>query len=232
MNFILFGLLLLPTLSFSQVVRQAGSSAAQTSASTVTATTCLRAPADGTTFSAGCNSSTNTGVGTASPAYKLDVSGAVRVTGQGIFGGTVTVKGVTDGSVAGPGEPGEVITCSVADQAFPASGQYGDICSISLTAGDWDCSLFATAQQNGATCTGLYSTGIGTATGNDAAGLGVNANNVYFQPPAGASVSTSGSIAGVRKNITGTTTFYAKISGAFTVATPTISGLMYCRRMR
>lgn len=46
-----------------------------TSVGTMTATACLRTPADGTTFKAGCDGSTNTGVGTASPAAKLDVNG-------------------------------------------------------------------------------------------------------------------------------------------------------------
>lgn len=65
---------MLASFCHGQVLRQSGSSASSFNASTVTATTCLRAPADGTAFIAGPCVNDRVGIGTASPAYRLQVN--------------------------------------------------------------------------------------------------------------------------------------------------------------
>lgn len=61
------------------------------------------------------NTNTRLGVANASPAYPLDVTGAFRATGQGIFGGSVTVSGA--GAVQGIFSLG-----STAQSNFSATG--------------------------------------------------------------------------------------------------------------
>jgi hypothetical protein len=73
------------------------------------------------------------------PATQTVIQNIVQ---QYITNNFVASKGVTDGSVAAPGEVGEVIS-SVASTVITANGTYFNTNAITLPPGDWDVSALA-----------------------------------------------------------------------------------------
>jgi hypothetical protein len=153
------------------------------------------------------------------------IAGAKTFTTQLIGAGTATNDNAAAGYI------GERITSSVSNQAVGTSGQYSDITSITLTAGDWDIDCVAWFNPNGATMTTIEF-GIGTASGNSGTGLssGNTSNNIPLPTASGNTVGAS--IPGVRASLTGSTTYYLKQFLAYTVATPNVSGRITARRIR
>lgn len=146
--------------------------------------------------------------------------------------GTLTYNGFTDASSAASGVVGEVISCEQLTQTnFPTSGQYGDICNISLTAGDWDCHANATTVLNAAV--GFIKTehGIGTASGNTSSGLAFPTTNHDIWIPTTSGHRPSDDFAH-RININSTTSYYHKIYGEYSSGNPQYVGKLWCRRTR
>ena len=115
-------------------------------------------------------------------------------------------------------------------QVAPASTtNYGDVTSIDLTPGTWDISGLLTLEANGATVTSA-NFGIGTATGNSAAGLLVGQNMTYIAPPSSSSIA-GGAISPYTVVITTNTTYYLKLRVAYTVAVPVVYGRIAARRI-
>lgn len=102
---------------------------------------------------------------------------------------------------------------------FPAvAGSFGDMGSLTLQPGTYDITLFVGFQLNSATCTSVGS-GIGTASGNNSAGLLAGDNYTGMAPPTNTNESHI-CIPNYRVVVTTPTTYYAKIIGLFSAGTP------------
>jgi hypothetical protein len=150
-------------------------------------------------------------------------------------------SGVTPVFIETPSRKGTVtnddaLSCSVGEYPtvgtqftstnFPTSTQYGDGCSISLTAGDWDVSLQGDASLNGATMTGSAFFGVSSTSGNNNTGLQFGDNAVVTTAPGSACVS------GHRVKLTATTTYYAKVRADYTGGPPQYRVRLSARRVR
>lgn len=90
----------------------------------------------------------------------------------------VKIKGRTDGAAATTGYVGQVITATQAATNASAGNVYGDVTSISVTAGVWILTGHVRLDRNGATAPCYLGVGFGTISGNNAPDLGelVNAD--------------------------------------------------------
>lgn len=145
--------------------------------------------------------------------------------------GTTVLKGTTTNDNAAAGNIGEYIESVVAATNFPTTGTWGDLTSISLTAGDWDVTAAYNATANGATVTNSE-IGISTTTGNSTTGL-VQGSNRFAGPIPLASVRLAGvCVPSYRMSLSSTNTVYLKYEADFTVATPQAAGRLSARRVR
>jgi len=161
-----------------------------------------------------------------------------KVSAPGVVGFQPTsadVKGLIVGSEAPTGYIGEYQEAkSAASSSFTTSNNFGDMggsgAALTLSPGDWDLTLIATLNTNSASVT-RWLIGIGTAPNNSSAGL--DAGDTYISAAAPTPNGESAAcIAGVRKNITVTTSFYAKYIGVYTLNTPIYSYRFSARRVR
>ncbi len=147
---------------------------------------------------------------------------------------TITnLRGVSDTSSASAGSVGEYIASSVVSASAvssPGTGQIFDVTNIALTPGDWDVSGIVEYSANGATVIGTTS-GIGTASGNNAAGLVAGDTRVDGLGP-NASTDMAYAIPAVRISISGSATYYLKAATGHSVATPKAYGRISARRVR
>jgi len=139
-------------------------------------------------------------------------------------------KGTTTNDSAAAGYIGEYIE-SVIDTAqnFPTSTQYGDLTSISLTAGDWDVTETFRASLNSSTCTDV-SCGISVTSGNSTTGL-VAGSNLFLLAPPTASYGTNMGFT-YRVSLASTTTVYFKIMATYSLGNPQARGRISARRVR
>jgi hypothetical protein len=151
------------------------------------------------------------------------VSGAKTFDTQLIGKGTATNDNAAAGYI---GEYTESVVASGAAVSSTGNGQYFDVTSISLTAGDWDVSGIVNLTPNGATVT-QYVMGISITTGNSATGI-----EVFNSFPPTAAYDASGAIPSKRYSFSGTTTVYLKAFAAYSVATPKGYGRISARRVR
>lgn len=159
------------------------------------------------------------------PRFIISTSGAISPSGGTV--GTTTNDSAAAGIV---GEYKESII-SVATNFPGASGAYGDMTSLSLTAGDWDVSLAVYLVQNGATITPSVRAGISATSGNSATGLVPGSNAFNTLPPTAASESFV-VVPNYRVSLSGTTTYYAKLVGTYSVANPQFLCRFSARRVR
>lgn len=144
---------------------------------------------------------------------------------------TTFLKGTSTTDNAPAGYYGEYTSSAVTVATlYPTTGQYGDLASISLTAGDWDVGWNLKQGANGATITDCQY-GVGTAAGNSATGMTLGDNS---QSTGGATTAYdfSASVAGIRQSVAGTTTIYLKYFCDYSVATPKATGRISARRVR
>lgn len=159
----------------------------------------------------------------------------ITVSGDGSITrtGGIDVQGTNTNDSAAAGEIGEyvesVVTAGSA-VASPASTQYYDVTSISLTAGDWDVSALVTHVQNGATISYVLG-GIGTATGNNSAGL-VDGDTAAEGPPSTVVYHGYASIPPKRISLAATTTYYLKAAQTYSAGAPKAAGRISARRVR
>lgn len=123
------------------------------------------------------------------------------------------------------------------DSAFntnaAASNTYQDVTTLSVTAGDWDCSVTAVMGSITAANTSniLLGISIGTAgnTFSDAAG----GNQIYAAATNfGSQTDITMTIANFRVNVAATTTVRAKTRYIYSAGTPASYGRLLCRRVR
>jgi hypothetical protein len=130
---------------------------------------------------------------------------------------------------------GEYIESVIGATNIVTSSVYFDISSISLTAGDWDISTLVNIARNGATFTSTsFETGIGTASGNNSAGMVTGSNGTIFSAIAPITfLHYSIGIPSYRVSIASTTTYYLKgYCSVFTVGNPQSYGRISARRVR
>lgn len=196
----------------------------------------------------------NVGIGITAPTAKLMVDGsadAIQTLVQGhstqtndifvaetsagtdIIRATNTnaiIRGTQTNDNAAAGYVGEYIEClQSTNLAFPTTNQYGDLCSVTLTAGDWDLTGTMYAITNGATVTQI-ALGLSTTSGNSSSGITFGINGVETAPTT--ATGTSVTIPVYRVSVSGNTTYYLKYLAQYTVATPQGRGRLSARRMR
>lgn len=112
----------------------------------------------------------------------------------------------------------------------PLSGAFGDLTSISLTAGDWDVTgqLYTTA--NGATVTNIL-VGISITSGNSGSGLVTGDSRMDGLGPT-AATDMGISVNNVRFSVSATTTVYLKYFAVYSAAVPKAGGRISARRIR
>ena len=184
--------------------------------------------------------------GTASININGTVGATTANTGAfttGTFSSTVTVTGtITPGQTTGivgtnalndaqAGSVGETVMSSITSVTnYPATSTWGDLTSISLTAGDWDIAAM-TQQTTPGTMTGESRLGISTTSGNSASGLVTGYNRITFLNATVASDS-GGSIPMWRLQLGSTTTVYLKFFTEYSTGTPKAVGTIIARRRR
>ena len=191
-------------------------------------------------------STTTTGAGIitflGTPSSANLASALTDETGSGlaVFGTSPTlttpnIVGVTNASNAAAGSVGEYISGQVLGGSAVSltSGIAADITSISLTAGDWDCSG-----------SGVFAPNAATTVTHELVWISTSSATAPTPPHNGGQagiVLEAGSITGLairqtiglfRVNISSTTTVYLSARSAFSVSTNSAHGFIGCRRIR
>lgn len=145
--------------------------------------------------------------------------------------GGVAIRGANSNGAATAGFVGEVISSTISSFTnFPTSGNYGDLTSISLTAGDWFINAQLLQIKNGATLT-TATLGVSTTSGNSGTGLTDGDTQISFVPNNTSTGAGSGHVF-VHVNLSATTTYYLKYTSSYTVATPQATGKITAVRIR
>jgi hypothetical protein len=145
-----------------------------------------------------------------------------------------SLVGTTTNDSAAAGLVGQYIESIATDTVAVTSTNYGDLTSISLTAGDWDVSAVVYWDNTGATWT-LAQFGISTTSGNSGTGLVAGQNFISNQWASSATTPTilTGSIAPYRMSLASTTTVYLKYRSTYSAGGPPHSqGRLSARRVR
>lgn len=162
----------------------------------------------------------------------------LRVTTAGVatFSGQLIGKGTATNDSAAAGYIGEYVESVVSTYTnLPgATTVWGNMTSISLTAGDWDVTGIINWIANGATVTAgidldaiAISINSGTTTSDHVQG----SNQVNVIAPS-ASTDRPGCIPNYRLSLSGTTTVYFKILATYSVANPQFKCRLSARRVR
>lgn len=168
-------------------------------------------------------------------ASPLTTPGAVTVTGNLTFTPTTAgVVGTTTNDNAASGVVGEYVSSTVGATNLPTTTQWGDLTSISLTAGDWDVVVLAEYSNNGAGTPLLFDCGASTTSGNS--GTGLTLGDTYLEIgtdniPTGSNVMGI-SVPGIRFSLSGSATVYLKVRAFYSTGTPQAQGRISARRRR
>ena len=143
------------------------------------------------------------------------------------------IHGTNTNDSAAAGYIGETASSVVGFTNFPATTVFGDLTSISLTAGDWDVTALAQIYANSAAVT-EWQIGITASSGTSTSGLVDGSNYLDVIPPTALSGGNKdqGAIPTFRVSLSGTTTYYFKYAATYTVATPQAAGRLSARRVR
>lgn len=129
------------------------------------------------------------------------------------------IKGTTTNDSVATGYLGEYVESTVSSATnFPTTGNWGDLTSISLTAGDWLVTGSLQTNRNGATVTSV-DIGISTSSGTSSSGLVMGTNDFEFPNPVAGAYDSSGYVPNYRISLSATTTVYLKYKAAYSVAT-------------
>lgn len=171
--------------------------------------------------------------GAAASGSNSDITSLTALSSISRTGGTA-ITGTNTNDSAGAGTIGEYIESSVvfASRAnATGSAQWFDITNITLTAGDWDITCIADVVLNGATISGGCFIGIGTASGNNSAGLTTGDTSTYVVTPT-ANYDGVGIIPSKRISLSGSTNYYLKAFANYSAGTPQAFGRICARRRR
>jgi hypothetical protein len=213
-----------------------GSSVLSDNGTAIVSTELIRGP-DGTepapTYS--FSSATGSGMYLGGGSVRISVGGTNNFTvasGFVISGVPLVAKGTATNDSATAGNVGEYVSAAVSSTNAPTSGQWGDLTSISLSAGDWDVALQANINDNGDVSVTFVQVGVSSTSGNtQPSALGVN-----FARFSAASGSMPHDLAlalpRVRFSLASITTVYFKASSTYSAALPLYSGIISARRIR
>ena len=168
----------------------------------------------------------------AASGANADITSMTALTTINRTGGTA-IKGTNTNDSAAVGYVGEYIesVISTATNA-PVTATYGDLTSISLTAGDWVVSLFASGNLNTGTSVSNFIAGIGTASGASNTGLTPGDTSGSSPPPTSSSNSALISIPAKRFPLSATTTLYLKMRSDYGGGNPQFQGRISAVRVR
>lgn len=140
-------------------------------------------------------------------------------------------KGTSTNDAATTGDIGEYVESVAGPVSAPASNTYGDLTSITLTAGDWDISSTQVSIINtGVSITSVVG-GIGTVSGSSGAGM-VNGDTQGYSVPPTSQYLPAITIPPKRVSINATTTYYLKMWMSYSSGTPQFQGRISARRVR
>lgn len=175
---------------------------------------------------------TNTGVWEVSDTLTVSANGSVAAQFTATSGQFFT--GETDGTAAGDGNVGQYVEAVVGSTNAFGTSTFGDITSISLTAGDWDVSGITNGDTTTTTTT-YFSMGISTTAGNSGTGLVDGDTRFYIgQATAFAATAIFGMVIPPKRfSLTSTTTLYLKGQAIYSLGTPIFLGArLSARRVR
>lgn len=159
----------------------------------------------------------------------VSCAGTITAKGQLIGKGTIT----NDNAAAL--DIGEYIEALVSGVTVPgASGVFGDLTSISLTAGDWDVSANTYLAVGGGTVTGPWQVAISVNSAATTSDQVLGSNHVVndFTPGLAGSAQQDVPINNYRLSLSGTTTIFFKLASTYSVGPTAISGRISARRVR
>jgi hypothetical protein len=147
-------------------------------------------------------------------------------------GGFANYRGTLSNDDAPAGHIGEFVESKITSFTnFPATTVYGDLTSITLTAGDWDVWGSITAALNGATLTIGSICAITTTAGNNSAGI-VDGDTASRGTNQTATASVTHGVAIRMKLSAASTTVYLKYRQDYSAGTPQAAGFIRARRRR
>lgn len=190
--------------------------------------------AGATTFLRGDNTwGTPAGTGDVVTTSTQTFSGGNTFLSSTTFNGKILLKGTTTNDNARTGDIGEYVESVVGASNATTTGQYSDLTSISLTAGDWDVTAIVHWNVNGGSWSRLR-TGISVTSGNSGTGLTLGSSEVLLNTTASGTVPDLSFLAVpvYRQSLSGTTTIYLKIQAVYTGGPPTAQGRLSARRVR
>lgn len=167
------------------------------------------------------------------PTLSTPVLGAASATSVS-FSSTAGIIGTTTNDAAAAGSVGEYVSSAVGLTNSGLTTVWGDLTSISLTAGDWLVSTTGIWDYNGATWDAAR-VGISTTTGNSAAGLTLGSNYVLggWASSATTPIDVAMGISDFRVSLSGTTTYYYKYMAQFAAnGPPQLAGRISAHRIR
>lgn len=141
----------------------------------------------------------------------------------------IAIVGTNTNNAAAIGQVGELVQASqTAFTNYPTAGNYGDLTSISLTAGDWDIYCDSNSTASGSTYTGIR-IGFSTTTGNSATGLtqGTTLSLNGIVSNSDGAIFLMGTL-----QLASTTTVYLKYRATYSAGTPQAVGSIIARRRR
>jgi len=167
--------------------------------------------------------------------FSTSADGSATPTECGRFSstGAFSAKGTDTNDDASAGYIGQYIESVVSTATnVPTSTQFGDLTSISLTAGDWDLNGMIIFAENGATWTGVR-VGISTTSGNSTAGMTTGSDRSLNAWISSVTTPTSSTLNVFRRlSLSATTTVYLKYESDYTLGTPQAQGSIKARRVR
>lgn len=145
---------------------------------------------------------------------------------------TMGIKGTTTNDNADIGLYGEYKSSTSLALAtnFPASGTFGDLVSMSLTAGDWDITGVINCTLNGSTIQ-AWLVGISLTGGNNGATLNAGDSRSDGAIPT-TTYDVTNTVSVDRFQLTTTTTVFLKFLATYSVGNPKATGRLSARRVR
>lgn len=137
--------------------------------------------------------------------------------------GAVAITGTATNDSAATGFVGEYLKSFVGTTSIgTTTSVWGDMTSLSLTAGDWNVDLIAEIRATGGATISEVDIGVGTASGTGTTGLIFGDTQINWAPNTALSSSAYATLTlpGVRISIASTTTIYAKLQLTYTGAGP------------
>lgn len=157
--------------------------------------------------------------------------GTQTINGTVTFGGQLIGKGTATNNDAAAGYIGEVVRSQTGTGvSATGTGQWFDVTSISLSAGDWDLSCVVSGILNSATSTRMK-IGMSSTSGNSTTGL-VEGDNLGEAPPPLSAANCITVLPGFRVSLSGSTTYYLKAYYDYSAGTPKAMGRISARRAR